>query len=74
MSPTYFVLEVLGTINTCSQRARKIIALTKMTANRVVRINEEDNEDQQGLAVTSQEDSDESDRLMNEKIEMMPSM
>lgn len=73
MSPTYFVLKVLGTINTHLERARKIAALTKMTTNRAVRINEEDNEEQ-GLTMTFHEDYDESDQLMNEKIEMMSSM
>lgn len=61
LSPTSFVPKVTGTINTRSQRASKIAALTKMTANRAVRISNEDDEEQ-GSAVTSQEDSDESDQ------------
>ncbi|KAL6320258.1 hypothetical protein AAG906_005334 [Vitis piasezkii] len=61
LSPTSFVPQVTGTINTRSQRASKIAALTKMTANRAVRISNEDDEEQ-GSAVTSQEDSDESDQ------------
>ena len=61
LSPTSFVPQVTGTINTRSQRASKIAALTKMTANRAVRISKEDDEEQ-GSAVTSQEDSDESDQ------------
>ncbi|KAL6337964.1 hypothetical protein AAG906_005933 [Vitis piasezkii] len=61
LSPTSFVPKVTGAINTRSQRASKIAALTKMTANRAVRISEEDDEEQ-GSAVISQEDSDESDQ------------
>lgn len=61
LSPTSFVPKVTGAINTRSQRASKIAAPTKMTANRAVRISEEDDEEQ-GSAVISQEDSDESDQ------------
>ncbi|KAJ9697279.1 hypothetical protein PVL29_009184 [Vitis rotundifolia] len=61
LSPTSFVPKVTSAINTRSQRASKIAALTKMTANRAVRISEEDDEEQ-GSAVISQEDSDESDQ------------
>ena len=52
LSPTSFVPKVTGAINTRSQRASKIAALTKMTANRAVRISEEDDEEQGSTVIS----------------------
>lgn len=60
VSPS-FVPEVTGTIGARSQRASKTAALTKMTANRAMRISQEDAERQES-EVTSEEDSSESDQ------------
>ncbi|XP_059623216.1 uncharacterized protein LOC132266380 [Cornus florida] len=62
-SPTSVVPTNPGTMSIRSQRASKTAALTKMTANRDVRIDDSD-EEEEGSEVTSEEDSDESDQAI----------
>lgn len=63
MSPTPIVQTMPGSIRTRSHRASKSAALTKMTAaSSAIRIDEFDDEEEEGPEVTSEEDSDESDQ------------
>ncbi|PQQ01292.1 condensin complex subunit 3 [Prunus yedoensis var. nudiflora] len=59
-SPTSVVPNNLGTVSARSQRASKTAALSKMTAKTAFGIDEDD-EDEEGSEVTSDEDSDGSD-------------
>ncbi|CAK7338997.1 unnamed protein product [Dovyalis caffra] len=59
-SPTTVVQTAPCTIGSRSQRASKTAALTKMTANVAVRIDEYDDEAEEDSEVTSEEDSDDS--------------
>lgn len=58
-SPNTIVPSVPTTVGARSQRASKTAALSKMTANKDIRIDEEEGEESSGL--TSEEDSDDSE-------------
>ncbi|KAJ8763109.1 hypothetical protein K2173_023314 [Erythroxylum novogranatense] len=59
------VSGIQGTTGARSQRASKTAALTKITASRAARINEvDDDTEQDGSELTSEEDSDNSDHLV----------
>lgn len=57
------VPSVTATLSHRSQRASKTAALTKMTAKESLRINEEDDGEQEDSELTSEDDDDESDQF-----------
>ncbi|KAJ8763073.1 hypothetical protein K2173_023278 [Erythroxylum novogranatense] len=65
ISTTKSVSGIQGTTGARSQRASKTAALTKITASRAARIDEvDDDTEQDGSELTSEEDSDNSDHLV----------